>query len=214
MMQKCPLCSSQKLADFPGDARRTYYRCQNCALIFVDRAHLLSAEDEKERYELHQNSPQDAGYRAFLARLAGPLASRLGDPPLQGLDFGCGPGPTLPVIMEEMGYSMAKYDPFFFPDPAVLDQQYDFVTCTEAIEHFYDPASEWERLVSLVKPGGWLGVMTQLVTAETSFASWYYVDDRTHVSFFSRETFLFLCKRDGLQVEFIGSNVILIQRGN
>ena len=212
MMQKCPLCSNQDLKDFPGDMRRTYYRCQNCALIFVDHADFLSAEDEKARYELHQNSPQDAGYRAFLARLTSPLARYLGNPPLNGLDFGCGPGPVLPLMMEEMGYCMEKYDPFFFPDTAILEGRYDFVTCTEAIEHFFDPAREWKQLLSLVKPGGWLGIMTQMVTEETSFASWYYVDDRTHVCFFSRETFQFLAERDSLQAMFIGSNVILLKR--
>ena len=103
MMQKCPLRSSQDLEDFSGDTHRTYYRCQNCALIFVDHAHLLSTEDEKARYELHQNSLRDAGYRAVLARLTTPLARCLGNPPLNGLDFGCGPGPVLPLMMEEMG---------------------------------------------------------------------------------------------------------------
>ena len=74
---------------------RAYFRCQACALIFADRTSLLSAEDEKARYKLHQNNPQDTGYRAFLARLVDPLAERLGVSPLEGLDFGCGPGPTL-----------------------------------------------------------------------------------------------------------------------
>lgn len=214
MMQECPLCSSRELADFPGDSRRSYYRCQDCALIFVDRAHLLSREEEKVRYDLHQNNPQDAGYRAFLAQLADPLVERLGHPPLQGLDFGCGPGPTLSLMLEEKGYRMAIYDPFYFPDTGVLDRTYDFVTCTETFEHFYHPAREWERLLSMVKTGGWLAIMTQLVTEEISFASWHYVKDLTHVCFFSRETFQFLCKRDGLQAEFIGGNVVLLQRAN
>ena len=105
-------------------------------------------------------------------------------------------------MMEEMGYCMAKYDPFFFPDPAVLDKQYDFVTCTEAIEHFYFPDREWKQLVGLVKPGGWLGIMTKLVTEETPFTDWYYAGDPTHVCFFSRETFRFLGESDDLQVSF------------
>jgi hypothetical protein len=54
--------------------------------------------------------------------------------------------------------------------------------------------------------------MTQLVTKETSFASWCYVDDRTHVCFFSRETFQFLAERDGSLAMFIGGNVILLKR--
>lgn len=83
------------------------------------------------------------GYRRFLARLANPLVERIGAAPLSGLDFGSGLGPTLSVMLTELGYNMAIYDPYFAPNREALEQQYDFVTCTEAIEHFYLPAKEW-----------------------------------------------------------------------
>ncbi len=73
---------------------------------------------KKTRYELHQNSLRDAGYRAFLARLTATLTMCLGNPPLNGLDFGCGPGPVLPLMMEEMGYCMEKY--YTFSSPTLL----------------------------------------------------------------------------------------------
>jgi len=60
---------------------------------------------------------------------------------------------------------MAVYDPFFAPDPSALKRAHDFVTCTEVVEHFQQPADDWRRLLSLVKSGGWLGVMTLLYVA-------------------------------------------------
>ncbi len=36
-----------------------------------------------------------------------------------GLDFGCGPGPAISVLMARAGYDMVNFDPNFFPDPVV-----------------------------------------------------------------------------------------------
>jgi hypothetical protein len=208
----CPLCSFGPARHFHRDRFRDYFRCPACALIFVDPASLPSPEREKARYDEHQNGPADPGYRNFLSRLAAPLAERLGNQPLEGLDFGCGPGPTLSVMLEEMGYRMSTYDPFFAPAPTALARQYDFVTCTEAMEHFHAPAREWTLLLNMLKPGGWLGLMTELAGDVDAFANWHYTNDFTHVSFFSRGTFRYLAARDGLEIEFPDDNVILLRK--
>jgi hypothetical protein len=83
-------------------------------------------------------------------------------PGARGLDFGCGREPTLSVLFEEAGFPCANYDLHYFNDPAVLNTQYDFLTCSETMEHFRNPREEFEKLLSLVKPGGWIGIMTQL----------------------------------------------------
>jgi len=211
-MQTCPLCNGHSASDFSQDKRRAYFRCGDCAFIFADPASRLSPEDEKTVYDQHENNPKDEGYRRFLNRLAAPLVQRVGDKPGEGLDFGSGPGPTLSLMLTEMGYNMAIYDPYFAHTPSVLEKQYDFVTCTEAIEHFYTPAKEWGLLLSMVKPGGWLGIMTKLVINTDAFAQWYYKNDPTHVSFFSQDTFRYLAERDGLEVEFVGTDVILLRK--
>lgn len=181
-------------------------------LIFVAREDLLSPQGEKARYDLHENHPNNPGYRQFLGQLAQPLLQRLDPPPLKGLDFGSGPGPTLSIMLEEQGYEMTLYDPFYAPQTEALESTYDFVTCTETVEHFHNPGREWDLLIGLVKPGGWLGIMTQLVDDLEAFPKMHYINDRTHVSFFSRYTFQFLSQRDGLPVEFIGDNVVLIHK--
>ncbi|MGF1725877.1 class I SAM-dependent methyltransferase [Photobacterium nomapromontoriensis] len=211
-MQICPLCDSHNVDVFHQDRRRQYFRCGKCALIFADPLARLSPEAEKAHYDLHENNPDDPGYRRFLDRLAAPLLTRLGETPQQGLDFGCGPGPTLSLMLAEAGHNMAIYDPYFAAHPEVLETVYDFVTCTEAIEHFYQPAKEWGQLLGMVKPGGWLGLMTKLATDADAFAQWHYKNDPTHVSFFSRETFHSLAERDGLDVEFVGNDVILLRK--
>ena len=63
------------------------------------------------------------------------------------------------MLIQE-GFKVSLYDPFFYPSKDVLTNQYDFITCTETVEHFHDPYKEFNILDDLLKPGGWLGVMT------------------------------------------------------
>ncbi|WP_161427562.1 MULTISPECIES: class I SAM-dependent methyltransferase [Vibrio] len=209
-MHTCPLCHSHHVEAYFEDKHRSYVRCQVCHLVFVPPAHRLSAEREKAFYDLHENNPHDLGYRRFLSRLCEPMLERL-NPQSVGLDFGCGPGPTLSLMLAEAGHSVALYDHFFYPKQEVLHTRYDFMTASEVIEHLHDPHTIWQQWLNLVKPGGWIGLMTKLVKNVDAFAGWHYKNDLTHVSFFSRETFQFLAERDKLELEFIGSDVILLR---
>ena len=204
----CPFCQFTHANPFYRGALRSYLRCPRCKLIFVSRKDLLSNKQEKARYDLHENSLKDKGYRQFLNQFIFPLLERIGPPPQKGLDFGSGPGPVLSMMLESKGYQMALYDPYYAPNEDVLKKRYDFVTCTETIEHFHDPGKEWRLLLKLVKPSGWLGIMTQLVEDIDDFPNMHYITDMTHVSFFSHDTFRFLAKKDNLHVEFQGDNLI------
>ena len=141
----CPLCQAKDTLKIYTDKDREYRQCQICQLIFVPPNFFLSTDDEKARYDTHQNSPEDLKYRAFLSRLFIPIQDRLA-PGSYGLDFGSGPGPTLSVIFEEAGHSMAIYDHFYAQNPAVLDTPYDFITATEVVEHLHHPKQELDRL--------------------------------------------------------------------
>jgi SAM-dependent methyltransferase len=210
-MISCPLCGAESLGVYHRDKHRDYWQCHQCHLVSVAPAFHLDAESEKSIYDLHENHPSDSGYRRFLSRLTVPLAARIA-PDAHGLDFGCGPGPTLSLMMEEQGFRMAVYDVFYFPQKSVLESSYDFITATEVIEHLYSPGQVWQQWLTLVKPGGYIGIMTKLVKNLDAFTRWHYKNDLTHVSFFSRETFCFLAERDTLEIEFIGSDVILLRK--
>lgn len=211
----CPLCFAKEISFWLHDKMRSYFRCNQCHLIFADQQSHLCAEQELKVYQQHENHIDDHGYRRFLSKIATPMLDKLAILPeqnLQGLDFGCGPGPALAAIFSEAGYQMSIYDPYFAPNKAVLEKTYDFVTCTEAIEHFYSPHIEWHLLVNLVKEGGMLGIMTKLARDLDAFKQWHYKNDPTHVSFFSKETFCYLAKTSKLNVEFIGDDGILFTK--
>lgn len=211
MTLSCTLCDSTEVTHFFTDKHREYVQCQQCALVFVPPQFYLTAEQEKALYDKHENHIEDQGYQTFLSRVVTPLQASI-SPQSDGLDFGCGPGPALAHMLTGLGHTMSVYDIFYAPETNVLTAQYDFVTCTEVIEHFHTPSKEWKMLTELVKPKGTLAVMTKLVIDKDRFSNWHYKSDLTHVSFFSQTTFKFLAQRDGLSVEFFGNDVILFKK--
>ncbi|MEE3372305.1 MAG: class I SAM-dependent methyltransferase [Planctomycetota bacterium] len=206
----CPLCRESDTGTFYED-RRAYYRCSTCCLVFVLPTQFLAAPAEKAEYDRHQNSPQDPGYRQFLQRLLDPLAARL-EPASRGLDFGSGPGPTLSVMFQEAGHLMEIFDPFYAPNGNVFQQQYDFITASEVVEHLHDPAEELERLWSCLKPGGLLGIMTKRVIDREAFSRWHYKADPTHVCFFALETFVWLAQRWRAEFTVAGKDVVVFTK--
>ena len=206
----CPVCGA-RAAPFLRIGARDYARCPDCAARFLDPACHPTRAEEQAEYLRHENHPDDPGYRRFLSRLAAPLLAVLPDG-AQGLDYGCGPGPALAAMLEEAGHRVALYDPFFAPGRAVLQRRYDFVTCTEVAEHFHRPAQEFARLHDLVRPGGWLAIMTCFQTDDARFADWQYRQDPTHVVFYRAETFHHLAARWGWSCDIPRKDVVLMRR--
>ena len=209
---QCTLCSHH--ADFYcADRKRDYYRCLSCDLVFADPDSLINHSEEKAIYDFHENDAYDPRYRQFLSQLSEPLLEKL-KTGMRGLDYGCGPGPTLNLMLEEQGMQVDLYDLYYFYDKSKLQQRYDFVTATEVVEHFTTPQYSWAELLGLLKPGGWLGVMTSLNNHMTTatFKNWNYKNDPTHVSFYSKQTMIWLAKRYDLSLQFVTDRVMLFRR--
>lgn len=206
----CPLCNHPKISHFHRDKKRDYWRCKNCHLVFVNQQQQLDLATEKAIYDLHQNQANDLGYRQFLSRLAEPLLAQL-KTPKNGLDFGCGPGPVLAEMLTEAGHTMNLYDLFYADYPERLAITYDFVTCTEVVEHFRNPQREFQRLFELLKPQGYLAIMTKLVIDADAFGRWHYKNDQTHISFFSRETLQWLAKQYQAELNFFANDVAIFK---
>jgi len=208
---QCVVCESATCSFFLTVEQRDYWRCPECLATFLDASQLPSRDVELEHYRLHRNDPDDAGYRTFLDRVAQPLLTRL-SPGCRGLDFGCGPGPVLAAMLREAGHSVVLFDPFFQPDRLVLDDRFDFITCTEVAEHFHRPAESFRQLDAMLKPGAWLAVMTTLQADDARFANWHYRRDPTHVVFYREVTLQTIARRFGWDYVRVGLNVSLMQK--
>lgn len=188
-----------------------YLRCGDCEATFLHPAHFLKPHQERAEYERHRNTPEDPGYVRFLSQVAQPLLARL-PPRSRGLDYGCGPGPVLAQMLRDAGHTVALYDPFFHPDPSALEDRYDFITCTEVIEHFHAPAQEFGRLDALLQPGGWLALMTCFQTDDKRFVQWHYRRDPSHVVFYRENTLAHIARRHGWRMEVPARNVALMHK--
>lgn len=207
----CRVCGRPELAPFAILEGRNYWHCGDCQAVLLDEACLPSRPDELTHYRLHENDVNDPRYRAFVSRLGEPLLRRL-EPGREGLDYGCGPGPALAAILGEHGHSVSLYDPFFPSEVAALGRTYDFVICCEVAEHFHRPEDEFARLDRLLRPGGWLGLMTCFRTDDGLFANWHYRRDPTHVVFYREETLRTVARRFGWTCEVPRKDVAIMRK--
>ncbi len=207
----CPVCRASKSRPFVTVAGRDYRRCTGCLATWLHPDQRLPPVEELAEYERHRNAIDDPGYRRFLWRIAAPLLARL-PAGARGLDYGCGPGPALAAMLAESGHPMAVFDPIYAPDHELLKPGYDFITCTEVAEHFHQPAAEFERLHSLLRPGGWLALMTRFQTDDDRFAGWHYRRDPTHVVFYKAETLSWLADHHGWDAELLPPDRMLARK--
>ncbi|MBF0494055.1 MAG: class I SAM-dependent methyltransferase [Candidatus Omnitrophica bacterium] len=160
-----------------------YHKCSGCSSVFLDKKYFVPPEAEKKRYEKHKNSRDDGGYLNFLSPVIGGV-ERLVSVGKTGLDFGAGPSPVMADVLRGKGHSIDIYDPFFWNDKNKLSKKYEFIICTEVIEHFHFPEKEFALLRSLLAPGGTLFIMTEVYSEKINFATWPYANDETHVFFY------------------------------
>ncbi|MEH6491018.1 MAG: class I SAM-dependent methyltransferase [Halopseudomonas sp.] len=180
-------------------------------MVHVPGAWHLSPAAERAEYDRHENDPQDEGYRRFLSRLATPLLQQL-PAASRGLDFGCGPGPALAAMLREAGHTVALHDIHYQPNPAALNDRWDFITATEVVEHLAQPLLVLDQLWACLQPGGWLGLMTKRVRDQDAFKRWHYINDPTHICFFSERSFAWLATRWNAELQLIGSDVVLLRK--
>jgi hypothetical protein len=222
---ECPLCGSAGVVVHhsatrsvpwqlyaPSSAPREallFYRCSECELILKDPAVRPTPEQERAHYAKHNNDIRDGGYRSHLCRLLDPVLAHVPKEAI-GLDYGCGPSVSIEVLARERGIECRSYDPHFVPESAVLRDSYHFITCSEVAEHFARPAVEFERLCGMLKEGGVLGVMTQLIP--DTFADWWYHRDPTHLVFYSPRTFSWIAQRHSLNILERCEGVVVFQK--
>jgi 2-polyprenyl-3-methyl-5-hydroxy-6-metoxy-1,4-benzoquinol methylase len=204
----CIVCDSNLISVFTVIDNKKYWSCRSCLAKFLDKDNRIDRDSEKDRYLQHDNRIKDIAYRGFLSRLATPLKKKLLKG-YKGLDYGCGHGPALADILRSDGFDVDLYDPFFFPNKDVLYKKYDFITCTEVVEHFFNPLKEFTILNNLLNQGGWLGVMTSFLIKDELFESWYYRKDPTHVVFYAEKTFEVIAAQRKWSYEIQSKGIVL-----
>lgn len=206
----CPLCLNAVDETFTDSLDIKIWICNHCELIFKDPGSRPSHDEERARYLVHQNNNGNQGYINFLKKAVNPAIDFI-EPGSEGLDFGCGPNPVLSEIVKEAGFACLNYDPIFFPE--FPDERMDFIFATECFEHFFNPMREMNLMTALLRPGGFLIIMTQQWKDKEQLADWWYMRDKTHVAFYHQKTFDYICEQFGYTIQFDdGEKVLILQK--
>lgn len=185
----CTLCNTETESFYYYEKfDRHYNRCPNCKAVLMHFDDYPTPEEEINRYESHNNDVEDPRYQKFVAPLVEKITAAH-DTDSLGLDFGAGTGPVITKMLNEQGYEVNVFDPFFDNHPELLKLNYDYIVSCEVIEHFHEPYREFKQLKNMLKPSGSLFLKTDVYTDERDFHAWYYKSDETHVFFYHPETF-------------------------
>jgi SAM-dependent methyltransferase len=206
----CPLCSGTSKIFY---SRKTSYYlvCLICQGIFPERKSFPGPKEEKARYLQHINDVDNEGYQKFVSPIVNAVTGDFGVSH-RGLDFGAGPGPVISKLLKDKGYYIAQYDPFFHYYPVLLEQRYDYIVCCEVIEHFHNPAKEFQLLKELLREKGKLYCMTGIYNDKIDFGKWYYKNDLTHVFIYQSVTIRWIKEKFKFSNVIIEGNLITFTR--
>jgi hypothetical protein len=190
---------------------KSYLWCARCEATLLAATDLPDAAEEVAQDQLHRKYAADPAYRGFVGRLAKPLLAflRPGD---HGLDYGCGWGPAGTALLCDAGMTMTLFDPLFGHDEAALTRRYDFIFCCEVAEHFHMPAEEFDRLDTLLEPGGWLAIITGFAPPGRDAAHWHFRRDPSQVVFYRKASFARIASDRSWRPVFPAPNVALLRK--
>lgn len=209
---RCPLClNSSTMFYHRKKTGEDYYKCLDCNLIFLNPDKYLKPEIEHERYLTHENNVEDEGYQKYLM----PIVDAVVNSQLwkaEGLDYGCGPSSVVTHLLRQRGYDIVGFDPYFLNEPKRLEKKYDYIVCTEVVEHFYKPFEEFGKLKRLLKPLGTIYIRTSLTDDVLDFEKWHYHRDPTHVCFYSTDTIRWICRNFRWEEVSLEKDCIVLRR--
>jgi len=177
-----------------GPNKKAFLCCKICNLVFSETRFVPSLKEQKKRYIQPNNGVQ---YTVYLNSLnlvieqTTPLLSK----EMTGLDFDCGPTPVIGTLLEKQGINCINYDPIYFNE--IPEGQYDFIFANECFEHFFFPAKEIRKIKDLLKPNGYLIVITEKWNSSTVFTKWPFAKDSMHVSFYHSDSFQYIAAKYG-----------------
>lgn len=206
---KCPLCNTNTKLFFKS-SKKEYYKCSTCFSISLNPTCYLSSEQERKRYQEHNNDVHDPRYQKFVEPIIKAVKKSFKKIDY-GLDFGCGTGPVISKLLRDTDYRIATFDPFFDNNLKVFQTSYNYIVCCEVIEHFHNPLQEFRLLKSLLKSGGKLYCMTELYEENIDFDKWYYKNDDTHVIFYQIKTFDWIKDQLGFNKVSISGRLITFE---
>ncbi len=213
-MRKCKICSSDTHKIQDPKSLKIYHKCTACEYIFLDEFFYVDSQREKKNYDKHHNTFESIGYVQMFEDLIENFILPYSENIAKTLDFGCGRGEVLPLLLEKEGFVSHRYDLYYFPKKVYEGEVYDLIVSTEVFEHLQNPLEVLKELLCHIKEGGYLLLMTIFHPSnDDEFFKWWYIRDVTHIGFFNLKTFEYLAKTLNLEIiKHNFKNSILLQK--
>lgn len=210
---KCQICKT-KINENIIYSNRFFYYCHNCELIFQEKSQKLSENDEKKRYLFHNNTLENTGYINFLNQFINSCVIPFEIKNNLFFDFGSGPNPVLSHLLKKLGYNGFYYDKYFHDNKEYKKYRYGLITCTEVLEHLENPLSYFDQFKKLLLKGGLFAGMTYFHPGNKDlFYNWWYKNDPTHISFYTKKTVSYLADKLKMKILFINDkNMFVLQK--
>ena len=156
-----------------------FFECPSCGLLLKEA--ILSPIDEKHRYDLHIC---DEGYLKYMHGVFNKIKTYIYGEKI--LDFGCGQIHALSDILNDNGFCSDYYDLYYYPE--IKNNKYDTIILIEVFEHLSNPYEQLLNIKNLLNQFGRLIIMTKPYDDVKDLNKWWYLRDKTHISFIKRET--------------------------
>jgi len=213
-MKKCKICQSDTRAIIDEKTNKIYHTCLRCEYIFLNDKFYIDEESEKKHYDKHHNNFESLGYVQMFDDLIDEFIEPHVNTIKSALDFGCGEGEVLPILLERRNISCDRYDLFYFSKKVYENKKYDLILSTEVFEHLRDPLQMLKKLLLHVKKNGYLLLMSAFhPNDDEKFLKWWYIRDITHIGFFNMSTFQYLTDELNLKIlSHNNKNIIIFKK--
>ncbi len=209
----CRVCGSHTRILFTARVLKRYnvryYQCSSCRFVQSEHPYWLDEAYHIPIGELDTSQIERSIYGAALVESLLPL---IGSDRPRVLDYGAGYG-MLVRLLRNAGFEAFwsdRYSTNLFAQHYEWDgTPIDLVTCFEVVEHFVDPAEEFEKLFTL---GRTVLLSTVLIPDEPPPPEqWHYYafDGGQHVSLYSLDSLVVIAQRFGLRLWSNGHNLHL-----
>ncbi len=212
-MVNCKICKSNTIGIVDNKTDKIYHKCLECEYIYLDEAFHLDSVTEKKHYDNHDNNLDSLGYVKMFENLIDEFVTPLNYEIKTALDFGCGEGEVLPILLERRNIPCDRYDLFYFPKKVHSGKKYDLIVSTEVFEHLSEPLEVFKNLLLHINKNGYILLMTAFHPSnDEKFLKWFYIKDVTHIGFFSMKTFEYIATKLNLKiVKYNSKNSIMFK---
>ena len=224
----CPICRSTEVRAIAKHARDHLVRCSRCSLVFTG-----IEPTPEELTEYYRSYPAHGDLSPVTMKRFNELLDHFEQYRKTGrmIDVGCGAGHFLQlaagrgwtVFGTEFGVNTVAacrakgIDIIEGPlDPNNYEAgSFDVVCSFEVVEHLTHPVQEWERMASLLRPGGLLYATTPNYGCVSHFMTkgeWSVVSYPEHLNYFTPRTLKALAKSQGLRKKWLVTTGVTPQR--